>query len=219
MTDWSALETAYGTAEGVPGLLAAAATGGDAAWNDVWSHLCHQGTVYTASFAALPELARLAEEAPPASFSQPLYLAAMIVASDDRSDEAEDVDVRRDYAAELSRMSALAERNLALATDLQDVAYAAHCVAALEGIPVWADELDRLGNGETDVECPSCDEGFVADLDEATPVDPSELDEGSARVHRLLAGHSDAAAAFLRFAGTVACPRCGTRFSVPAALT
>jgi hypothetical protein len=220
VTDWSELRTAYGTAEAVPAMLASAEAGDESGWDHLWSHLCHQGTVYSGSFAALPELARLAGQAAPAPFSQPLYLAAMIAASGDRAGAAADVDVdvRHDYASELARMRDLAEHNLSLATELQDVAYAAHCLAALEGIPVWEDQLDRLGNGETDVECPACAEDVIVDLDEATAAEPTQLDPGSARVYELLAGFPDVAASFLRFAGTVPCTRCGTTVSIPESL-
>ena len=59
MTDWAELQHAYGSAEDVPALLAAAAETSDETgkvWDDLWSRLCHQGTVYSASRAALPRV-------------------------------------------------------------------------------------------------------------------------------------------------------------------
>jgi hypothetical protein len=46
MTDWSRLSHAYGSAEDIPALLDQIAS--DPAperWNDLWSALCHQGSV------------------------------------------------------------------------------------------------------------------------------------------------------------------------------
>ncbi|MDX6238303.1 MAG: hypothetical protein QOG10_3118 [Kribbellaceae bacterium] len=48
MTNWVALQDAYGSARDVPNLLAAAEAGtGDdrGVWDELWGRLCHQGTV------------------------------------------------------------------------------------------------------------------------------------------------------------------------------
>ncbi|WP_445277460.1 hypothetical protein [Streptomyces sp. DSM 41033] len=61
MTDWSQLSHAYGSAEDIPALLdQIASEPSPERWNDLWSALCHQGSVYSASFAALPWLADVA---------------------------------------------------------------------------------------------------------------------------------------------------------------
>jgi hypothetical protein len=61
--EWSRLNHAYGTAEDLPKLLQVISgepdeTGpsDDEAWSELWSCLCHQGDVYTASVAAVPHL-------------------------------------------------------------------------------------------------------------------------------------------------------------------
>jgi len=62
MTEWASLRDAYGSAEKVADLLATVATSGTdegGPWNDLWSRLCHQGTVYSASYAALPMLTQM----------------------------------------------------------------------------------------------------------------------------------------------------------------
>lgn len=70
---WGALEDAYGPAAGIPGLLRQLAA--DPAptsdyraepWFSLWSDLCHQDDVYTASYAAVPHIVRicLAAEGP-----------------------------------------------------------------------------------------------------------------------------------------------------------
>ncbi len=58
--DWSRLETAYGTAEGIPGALRDLASSHEevraAARQTLWSELEHQGTIYQASAYAAPFL-------------------------------------------------------------------------------------------------------------------------------------------------------------------
>src|SRR5215475_11815311 len=67
---WSALSDAYGASSGIPKLLALAAelpedTGRNAEpYFSLWSALCHQGDVYSASYAALPHLVRIVEANP-----------------------------------------------------------------------------------------------------------------------------------------------------------
>jgi hypothetical protein len=49
MTKWRSLRDAYGTAGPVEALLERSDTDDRAVWDELWSRLCHQGTVYTAS--------------------------------------------------------------------------------------------------------------------------------------------------------------------------
>ena len=84
--NWSTLDHAYGAASDIPALLALArrapAPQGyrEEPWFSLWSSLCHQGDVFTGSYAALPELVAIAEtriEEPQVAL-QCLFLAAMI---------------------------------------------------------------------------------------------------------------------------------------------
>ncbi|MFD9540099.1 hypothetical protein [Streptomyces sp. NPDC060022] len=67
-TDWAALEHAYGSADDVPGLLRAAGSVDagvrDEALDELVSSLCHQGSIYSATAAAVPFIARLALDGP-----------------------------------------------------------------------------------------------------------------------------------------------------------
>jgi len=61
--DWKLLEHAYGPAEDIPRLLEQLAEDPrpkshyeEEPWFTLWSSLCHQGDVYTASYAAVPHL-------------------------------------------------------------------------------------------------------------------------------------------------------------------
>jgi hypothetical protein len=66
---WGRLRHAYGDALDIPVLLRALglSTGPkkgyqDEPWFSLWSSLCHQGDVYTASYAAVPHIVRIAGE-------------------------------------------------------------------------------------------------------------------------------------------------------------
>lgn len=66
VADFSTLQHAYGSAGDIPALLERARTAPapdtyrDEPWFSLWSSLCHQGDVYTASYAAVPELVEIA---------------------------------------------------------------------------------------------------------------------------------------------------------------
>ena len=74
---WGQLQHAYGAALDIPVLLRAlgSSTGPkngyqDEPWLSLWSSLCHQGDVYTASYAAVPHIVRIAgETGTPVDFS------------------------------------------------------------------------------------------------------------------------------------------------------
>ena len=105
MTDWASLRDAYGSAEHVPALLAAAEEAGSDEgdpWDDMWSRLCHQGTVYTASYAALPRLAQVSRRRPPSGYVAALHLAGAIIASNDGPGES--ASVRQRYENEIAEL-------------------------------------------------------------------------------------------------------------------
>src|SRR5574341_1296043 len=84
MTDWSRLRHAYGPAAELPELLGRLSPDPkDGAWDDLWSRLCHQGTAYSASFAALPKLLAIASGWQPRQRPMILSLAAAIVSAED----------------------------------------------------------------------------------------------------------------------------------------
>jgi hypothetical protein len=53
----------------------------DSAWEELWGRPCHQGTVNTASYVAIPYLADLALRFGPVGYDEALALAAAIVGS------------------------------------------------------------------------------------------------------------------------------------------
>lgn len=60
--DWGDIRTAYGSASNIPPLLAklkdfpVSNSHEDEPWFSLWSALCHQGDVFSASFAAIPHV-------------------------------------------------------------------------------------------------------------------------------------------------------------------
>jgi len=74
---WRDLQHAYGDAADIPDMLRALASSTgpkagyqDEPWFSLWSSLCHQGDVYTASYAAVPHIVQIAGEAKgPVDFS------------------------------------------------------------------------------------------------------------------------------------------------------
>ena len=76
MDNWEELNHAYGSAGDIPALLAelafypAESSYEAEPWFSLWSALCHQGDIYSASFAAVPEIVKhLANNPQKATFS------------------------------------------------------------------------------------------------------------------------------------------------------
>jgi len=82
--DWTTLHHAYGSAGDIPALLARARTTRaptkhtDEPWFTLWSALYHQDDIYSASYAAVPELVAIASECDAAIAAESLFLAASI---------------------------------------------------------------------------------------------------------------------------------------------
>ena len=84
---WRDLTHAYGIAIDVPSFLRRLAENpeqqspNDEPWFSIWSSLCHQGEVYTASYAAIPHVIQIALSTPrPIDFSFFLLPASVEVA-------------------------------------------------------------------------------------------------------------------------------------------
>jgi hypothetical protein len=84
---WAELSHAYGAASDTPSLVRQLAERpeqlgpNDEPWFALWSSLCHQGDVYTASYAAIPHLVEIAlSTATPVDFSFFLLPASVDVA-------------------------------------------------------------------------------------------------------------------------------------------
>jgi hypothetical protein len=240
MVDWHSLHDAYGDASDVPGWLQQlSADPTDEVWHELWSRLCHQGTVYSASFAALPILLGWAQTLLPGQRSMVLALAGAIIVSDDVVSGVE------------SRPKALAEtapgfEKLALEELAQpdlgqsDFLCLAQAVLATRGERLWGTKLDHLDSGEFPGECTSCgtdlylavgEHGFFATAEEwlerdsgpQTPIVPAAAQSLSGvqrwlHEQALTAGLARVAEWLLYAFGSTSCPRCQAQLSVAGAV-
>ncbi len=80
---WYDLKGAYGSAEKVPNILRRlyADPSDREALDEAWGSLCHQGTIYTASIAAVPHLVSLATNMALRARLGPLVLVGAIAES------------------------------------------------------------------------------------------------------------------------------------------
>lgn len=228
MTDWSQLTHAYGSAENVPGLLDRLTTSPDEqSWDDLWSALCHQGSVYSASFAALPWLANIGDSPDRTRAVQAVLLAGAIVAAAKSSADT----VRAQHAEPVARLLASANRYLPTASDRSEYVYLLECVLSLEGTAQWADDLAwGVVEEEFEIECPECAADLVVALGDTAlvctdengesrplrPAKPSDLGGIGRRLHDTAVAHGQptTAQAFTRMFGHATCPSCRTDFVV-----
>lgn len=236
MPDWALLHHAYGTAEDVPGLLARAEHADETGpeWDAVWGRLCHQGTVYSASYVALPRLADMASRHEPAGYIASLQLAASILASTD-GPLAPGI-VRAQHADVVAQLRDIAERNLSRAVDDVEFLYGLEALMAFEDGGVWQRDLNHVADGEMPMECPTYHELLILDLDQdlgalasatdasvtATRVNPAQPPAGTVEdrlLHLSRLNQRTAVAARLPFLfGIGRCPHCATDFAVASAL-
>lgn len=237
MIDWSRLSHAYGSAEDIPGLLDQVGTeGGGQVWNDLWSALCHQGTVYSASFAALPRLRGIAsaEGVRDDDAAMAVVLAAAIVAGEDQPHDAGDVRAR--HAADIAELGRIATRLLPTTPDRHTYVYLLQSVLAFEGVQCWGHRLEGLNDDEYEIECPECtvtlfvafsDDGYFSCAgDYAVDADvrklplrraePESLGGLAERLHTTARAHGqeDVAVRLTCLFGAATCPECGTEVSV-----
>lgn len=83
---WKELSQAYGSAENIPGLLSQLKTAAlpknyqSEPWFSLWSSLCLQGDVYTASYAAVPHIVARGSKRPISERTNCLLMVAKIEA-------------------------------------------------------------------------------------------------------------------------------------------
>jgi hypothetical protein len=241
MTDWKALSHAYGTASEIPALIAQlsleTADPKYPLWEELWSRLCHQGTVYSASYAALPLLLEYAQALPPEKRTMPLVLMSAIVASDD----LHGVERRPLNIIDAISPSArhLTEECLGAGDhDTIAFAYLVQAATIFDGDLFWGQRLDCLIAGEFDGRCPSCSHelhlvvgkyGFFVTAEEwvgptsrdpeRAPIAPAKVESLSGRaawLHETAVqhGHSEFALWICHLFGTTTCPTCGQAFEV-----
>jgi hypothetical protein len=235
MTDWTQLRHAYGRADDVPGMLDRLVPDEDAeVWIELSSAICHQGTVYSASFAALPRLTQLARDWASADRLWPLSLAGSIVAGANQNHGLGDV--RAEHAAEITELLRLAEETLtAVGSEVREADFLGllQSILAFENVPVWSERLINLANGEFELYCEDCEDDMHIILDEPrfylyligagseaelVPVAPDDLEPLGRRLYLAAeaAGRPKIMTQLLHLYGSTACPECGRSFQVAA---
>lgn len=237
MTDWSKLEHAYGSAEDIPELLAKLSTSESArVWDDLWSRVCHQGSVYSASLPILENLLDIAEQWEARFRLAPLTLAAAIVAS-----------AKHEFPNELQRYNVVIERLHLLTLETlrpgcreSDFIYLLQAILAFEGEGFWSENLDRLCDGEFEGSCAACsgyllfaigEHGFFVTKELWTdplkvtrypllPCSTEELPGEGAWLFKQCKryGYEERAHWFRYLFGQVVCPHCGENISVAEAI-
>jgi hypothetical protein len=168
--DWSALQAAYGGAGEAGEVMVAlqdAAHHGD--WGELWSHLCHQGTVYPASHAALPVLLGIARQLDRTDADEALLLAGAIVAGSVLDDPG-----LRQYSSTIGALIEAVESRLSTPVTEADEQLGARRALrqawlGLKGEKAWSLHLDRLDEGELVGECGDCGADLYAEFDDEEP--------------------------------------------------
>lgn len=155
---WPELAQAYGPAQDVPRLVEHLELVSDAErgeiWFGLWSLLCRQGSVYTASYAALPHLVGFAERRPLAERARSLHLVGAIEAGRLRPDAPPLPDsLAAAYHDALARVPGMIARSVGEAWDADTAQVLVSVLAIAKGHA-------RLGMAALDlgplVACPAC---------------------------------------------------------------
>ena len=149
---WDQLQHAYGPASDIPDLLRQLAvdpkqkkSADDQPWHSLWSALCHQDDVYTASYAAVPHIVQIALDAKsPIDFSFFLLPARVEVARQRKRGPAIPQELEWDYFAALRNMLQCAARHAADEWDVSMLLSVLGAIAAAKGQPNLADALTDL---------------------------------------------------------------------------
>jgi hypothetical protein len=236
VTDWSALKHAYGSATDIPAILAALTPDPRSeAWDELWGRICHQGTVYSASYAALPYLRELVAKWPPGDRAMPLSLAAAIVLPE-AVDSSASRSIIEECAEVLPELRGLALEALAATDGAVNFVYVLQSALAFEHDAFWGRRLQRLVDGEFEGTCPVCDAylyvaigkyGFFVTAEEwvnrpatiRVPIQPASSDDLPDPGPWLLgqatsAGHEDVVSWIRHLFGTTTCPACSAGISV-----
>ena len=157
---WKELTHAYGSAANIPALLEQLKTAGpqndydDEPWFSLWSSLCHQYDVYTASYAALPQIIIIAGSRPARERLDHFFLAASIEAFR-HLDDAPPIPAKlqKAYQQAIAQASKLILDCLELEWQETEYQILLGALAAVRGHPVLGNAIFDL---DKETECPNC---------------------------------------------------------------
>ena len=156
---WAELNHAYGDASDLPELMARLHSGDESSLDELFGAICHQGSVYSASFATVPHLVEIAAHAADGDFrANVLILVGSIAASrDDRSGQHVAPDIADEYGVALPQARDLALSTLREPLDDAVAVYLLQAAASLDGRMVLGHVLSGFVDEEFTAQCPSCD--------------------------------------------------------------
>ncbi len=148
---WSSLSDAYGPASGIPKLLRQAEAlpedlNGDAEpYFSLWSALCHQSDIYSASYAALPHLVRIVGENPARFRWTLLSLAQAIEVArlEGRGPPIPD-NLRAAYEGALNQVPTIAARLLTGSLTELELRVVLSCCASAKGFAALSEAINEL---------------------------------------------------------------------------
>lgn len=163
---WKELTHAYGSADDIPSLLEQLKTAGpqkeydSEPWFSLWSALCHQYDVYSASYAAVPHIIAIAGIKPPSGRLDHLYLAASIEAFRHLPDAPPiPAELQEAYVLAIEQATKLTIE--CLEQDWQEADY-----RILLGVLAISRCHSRLGNAIFELAeetfCPNCQTSFIS---------------------------------------------------------
>ena len=160
---WKQLQHAYGSAEDIPPLLDQLVTASARfedyeaePWFSLWSALCHQGDVYSASYAAVPHIVQSASLRTANDKLQFVLLVVCIEASRNRKRAPEvPEDLAADYFQSLEQLRLLICECLSLKLkDEEDAKVLLGGLAIVNGLPNFGMAVLELPESNT---CPNCE--------------------------------------------------------------
>ena len=150
-SEWNRLQHAYGAASDIPDLLRRLVADPrpkkphDEPWESLWSSLCHQGDVYTASYAAVPHIVQIAlNTTGPIDFSFFLLPARVEIARQRKRGPEVPQDLEWAYFSALRSLIECASRHAADEWDGDMVLCVLGAIAAAKGQSNVADVLTTL---------------------------------------------------------------------------
>lgn len=161
---WKELSHAYGSAQDIPTLLSQLKTAApkkdyrSEPWFSLWSALCHQGDVYTASYAAVPHIVALASKRPISERADFLLIAAKIEAMH-HTKKAPKIpsDLKRAYEDALREGASLAMSCMERDWPEEDFRIILAALAIFRGHVALG---NMLLDFDGDCQCPNCDTVF-----------------------------------------------------------
>ncbi len=156
---WSGLPHAFGVQPPTPDLIRALhPSPSKRALDALWNHLCHQYTVYPATFAAFPHIGALLT----ATSSHPhpsviAFLGTVVAYADPTDTEPLDGDVRAWYEQAIQEVRPIADSAFDSGIAEDAAVYVLAAVAALTGYRAAARILPGFADKEFTPTCPHCE--------------------------------------------------------------